>query len=230
MGWLDRPLDPTKTVVRTAHDHVGPAWRRVTRGEPRLAVSITIVVAIALQSALPARVANQPRWVLPGIAGVLLVGIIAANPSCINRRSPALRAATLLLIAVMSAANVASAARLIVDLVRAEGLRDPTQLLLTGSAIWLTNMIVFALWYREFDRGGPIARAVAPRPDPDSLFPQMTSPELAPEHWPPQLVDYMYLSFTNATTFSPTDVMAFSRWAKLTMLVQSASLSSPWPS
>ena len=222
MCWLERLLDPSKTVARTAHEHVGPAWRRVTRGEPRLPVSIAIVVAIGLQSALPTRVAIQPRWVLPGIAGVLLIGIIAANPSRINRRSPALRAATLLLIAVMSGANIASAARLIVDLVRAEGLRDPTQLLLTGAGIWLTNMIVFALWYWEFDRGGPVARAVAPRPYPDFLFPQMSSPELAPEHWEPQFVDYMYMSFTNATAFSPTDVMPMSRWAKLTMLVQSA--------
>jgi uncharacterized membrane protein len=222
MGWLERLLDPSKTVVRTAHQQAGPAWRRATQGEPRLPVSIAIVVAIALQSALPDRVANQPRWIPPAIAGVLLIGIIAANPSHINRRSPALRAATLLLIAVMSAANIASAARLIVDLVRAEGLRNPTQLLLTGAAIWLTNMIVFALWYWEFDRGGPVARAVAPRPYPDFLFPQMTSPELAPEHWEPQFVDYMYMSFTNATAFSPTDVMPLSRWAKLTMLLQSA--------
>ncbi len=222
MGWLDRLLDPSKTVVRTAEDHVSPAWRRVTRGEPRLPVSIAIVVAIVLQAALPTRVANQPRWVLPAVAGVLLIGIIAANPTRINRRSPALRAATLLLIAVMSAANVASAARLIVDLVRAEGLRDPTVLLLTGAAIWLTNVIIFSLWYWEFDRGGPVARACAPRPYPDFLFPQMTSPELAPEHWEPQFVDYMYMSFTNATAFSPTDVMPLSRWAKMTMLLQSA--------
>jgi uncharacterized membrane protein len=222
VGWLERLLDPSKTVVHSAQEHVGPAWRRVTRGEPRLPVSIAIVVAIALESALPGRVANSPRWSLPVIAGALLIGIIAANPSRINRRSPPLRAATLALIALMSAANVASAARLIVDLVRAEGLRDPTQLLLTGAAIWLTNMIVFALWYWEFDRGGPVARAVAPRPYPDFLFPQMTAPDLAPEHWEPQFVDYMYMSFTNATAFSPTDVMPLSRWAKMTMLVQSA--------
>ncbi len=222
MSWVERLLDPSKSVVRSAHDHVGPAWRRVTRGEPRLPVSIAVVVAITLEATLPARVANQPRWVLPGISAALLIGIIATNPRRINRRSPALRAASLLLIAVMSAANIASAARLIFDLVNGEGLRDPTQLLLTGASIWLTNVIVFALWYWEFDRGGPVARAVAPRPYPDFLFPQMTSPDLAPEHWEPQFVDYLYTSFTNATAFSPTDVMPLSRWAKMTMLVQSA--------
>jgi uncharacterized membrane protein len=221
-SWVQRLLDPSRTVVREARGHVVPAWRRATKGEPRLPVSVAILVAIGLQAALPNRVADQPRWLLPGLAALLLIGIVAANPTHVNRRSPALRATTLLLIVFMSAANIASAARLVVDLVRSQGLKDPTELLLTGLAIWLTNVIVFALWYWEFDRGGPVARALAPRPYPDFLFPQMTTPELAPEHWEPGFVDYLYMSFTNATAFSPTDVMPMSRWAKLTMLVQSA--------
>jgi uncharacterized membrane protein len=220
--WVHRLLDPSRTVVRTARGQLRPAWRRVTEGEPRLPVSLAILLAIGLQAALPDRVANQPRWLLPGLAALLLLGIVVANPTRINRRSPALRATTLLLVMFMSAGNIASAARLVVDLVRSQGLRDPTELLLTGLAIWLTNVIVFALWYWEFDRGGPVARAIAPRPYPDFLFPQMTTPELAPEHWEPGFVDYLYMSFTNAAAFSPTDVMPMSRWAKLTMLVQSA--------
>jgi len=127
----------------------------------------------------------------------------------------------LALIAVMSLSNAASAGRLIVDLVRAEGIRDPAQLLLTGAAIWLTNVIVFGLWYWEFDRGGPVERAAGVRPYPDFTFPQMTSPELAPPSWEPGFVDYLYMSFTNAMAFSPTDVMPMTRWAKLTMLAQS---------
>ena len=83
-------------------------------------------------------------------------------------------------------------------------------------------MIVFGLWYWEFDRGGPVARARADKPYPDFLFPQMSSPaELTPPDWEPEFVDYLYMSFTNATAFSPTDVMPLSRWAKLTMLAQS---------
>jgi uncharacterized membrane protein len=219
---VQRLLDPSRIVVRSARGQLGPAWRRATRGEPRLPVSLAILLAIGLQAALPDRVANQPRWLLPGLAALLLLGIVLANPTRINRRSPALRATTLLLVVFMSAANIASAARLVVDLVQSQGLRDPTELLLTGLAIWLTNVIVFALWYWEFDRGGPVARAIAPRPYPDFLFPQMTAPELAPEHWEPGFVDYLYMSFTNATAFSPTDVMPLSRWAKLIMLIQSA--------
>jgi hypothetical protein len=218
--WWARLLDPASHVVHTVHDEIEPAWRRVTRGEPRLPVSLAIMVAIALQVTLPARVANQPRWILPGIAVLLLIGIVATNPTRIDKRSPALRAATLALIAVISAANVGSAARLIVDLVNSQGIRDPAILLVTGAAIWLTNVIVFGLWYWEFDRGGPVARSLAARAYPDFLFPQMASPGIAPPHWEPGFMDYLYTSFTNATAFSPTDVMPMSRWAKLTMGVQ----------
>jgi uncharacterized membrane protein len=218
---LERFLDPRNTV-RALEGHLGPAWRRVTREEPRVPVTIAILVAIGLMLALPDRVANHPRWLFPGLAVLLLVGIFVAKSTRVDWRSRALRIASLLLIGVMSIANATSAARLILDLVRAEGIRDPGELLLTGAAIWLTNVIVFSLWYWEFDRGGPVERAVGSRPYPDFLFPQMTSPELAPPEWEPAFVDYLYLSFTNATAFSPTDVMPLSRWAKLTMLAQSA--------
>ena len=89
---------------------------------------------------------------------------------------------------------------------RGEGIRDPAELLLTGAAIWFTNVIVFGLWYWEFDREVRGASGGS-SPYPDFLFPQMTSPELAPPDWEPGFVDYLYVSFTNATAFSPTDVM-----------------------
>jgi uncharacterized membrane protein len=219
---LERLVDEGRDVLGGVEQRAAPAWRVVTQGEPRLPVSLAVVFAIALMIALPTRVANQTRWLFPAVAMVLLVGIIVANPKRIGRPSRALRAASLTLIAVLSIANAASAARLILDLVNARGIRDPETLLLTGAAIWLTNIVVFALWYWEFDRGGPAERAVASKPYPDFLFPQMSSPELAPHDWEPEFVDYFYTSFTNATAFSPTDVMPLSRWAKLTMLVQSA--------
>jgi len=125
------------------------------------------------------------------------------------------------LIAVMSLANAWSAARLVVGLVEGTVGKDPTTLLLTGAAIWLTNVIVFCLWYWELDRGGPVARVYATRTLPDFLFVQMQNPELAPDDWEPAFVDYLYLSFTNATAFSPTDVLPLSRWAKLMMMLQS---------
>jgi uncharacterized membrane protein len=95
-------------------------------------------------------------------------------------------------------------------------------LLLGGGEIWVINILAFALVYWELDRGGPAARAHAVSDLPDFLFQQMQSPGFAPHDWKPAFVDYVYLSFTNATAFSPTDVMPLSRWAKLTMLVQAA--------
>jgi uncharacterized membrane protein len=159
--------------------------------------------------------------VLPGLAALLLIGVFVARTARFERRTRVLRIASLSLIAVMSLSNATSGARLIVDLVRGQGIQDPTSLLLTGGAIWLTNVIVFGVWYWEFDRGGPIQRAAGTQPYPDFMFPQMTSPELAPADWEPGFVDYLYMSFTNAMAFSPTDVMPMTRWAKLTMLMQS---------
>jgi hypothetical protein len=95
-------------------------------------------------------------------------------------------------------------------------------LLITGGAIWLTNVIIFALWYWELDRGGPVARALAVKQYPDFQFPQMVSPDMAPPDWEPMFADYLYLGFTNAAAFSPTDVMPLSRWAKMAMTLQSA--------
>ena len=88
--------------------------------------------------------------------------------------------------------------------------------------MYVTNIIVFALWYWEWDRGGPVARAQGLRPYPDFLYPQMTQPDLAPSEWQPNFLDYLYVSFTNVTAFSPTDTMPMSRWAKMLMLLQSA--------
>jgi uncharacterized membrane protein len=156
------------------------------------------------------------------VAGFSLLVIVIANPNRIDRRAPALRAATLVLTAILAVANMTSAARLITDLIQARGERDPATLLWTGGSIWLVNVIVFALLYWEFDRGGPAARAMAAHDYPDFLFPQMTSPELSPPDWEAGFVDYLYVSFTNATAFSPTDVLPMSKWAKLSMLVQSA--------
>jgi uncharacterized membrane protein len=217
---LQRLADP-RTALHAAQGPVGAAWRSVTGEEPRVQVTIAVLAAIGLMLALPTRVANHPRWVLPGLAALLLIGVFVAKSARLERRSRLLRIASLSLIAVMSLSNAASAARLIIDLVRAKGIQDPTQLLLTGGAIWLTNVVVFGLWYWEFDRGGPVERAAGTQPYPDFVFPQMTNPELAPLEWEPGFLDYLYVSFTNAMAFSPTDAMPMTRWAKLTMLTQS---------
>jgi hypothetical protein len=209
-------------VLGQAEARVLPAWKRVTEGEARWPMSIGVVAALVLQVTLPEDVVVRPRWLLPSLGAALLVALVAANPRRINRRSAGLRAGSLALIAVISVANAWSAGRLIAHLLHSTGTSDPTRLLSTAAAIWLTNVIAFGLWYWELDRGGPVARAHCLRTHPDFLFAQMDSPELAPPDWEPGFVDYLYLSFTNAAAFSPTDVLPLSRWAKLTMMLQSA--------
>jgi len=223
---LQRLEDLLGAEERFAQDvgkRISPAWRSITQGEPRWPVSLAIVATIGLQLSVPDRLTISPRWIIPAVEAVLLVGILAANPRRLDRRSPRLRAATMTLIGLTSAANGYSAARLVIGLVRGtENKTTAAPLLLIGGAIWLTNVIVFSLWYWELDRGGPAARALQPHPYPDFFFPQMDLPELAPPDWTAGYTDYLYVSFTNATAFSPTDVLPLTPWAKLMMMGQSA--------
>jgi hypothetical protein len=205
-------------------DFCPPAWRRRTRGEKRWPVTITVIVAIVLQLRLPDQLSLRPvpSYLLPILEAALGVGLIIANPVRFERQSVALRWASLVLILLITTANAASAVRLIQEILTRHAGSDPGPLLASGASIWITNVIAFGLWYWEFDRGGPVHRAHATIQYPDFLFPQMTVTELTPPDWEPRFIDYLYLSFTNATAFSPTDVMPMARWAKLTMAVQSA--------
>ena len=204
-----------------ANDRI-PAWQRPTEGESRLPIGVAIAVAIALQLVLPSRLVIGPAWLLPTLEGLLFIGLTTANPRRINRTSNALRVASVALIALISLANAFATAELIDGLVNGKEGDSASLLISRGASVYITNIIVFALWYWEWDRGGPVARAQALRPYPDFLFPQMTKPDLTPPDWQPNFIDYLYVSFTNATAFSPTDTMPLSRWAKMLMLVQSA--------
>ena len=95
------------------------------------------------------------------------------------------------------------------------------QLLASGAAVWLTNVIVFGLWFWTLDGGGPVRRALAGRRTPDFQFPQDENPSLAREGWYPRLEDYVYLALTNAIAFSPTDAMPLTRSAKTLMALES---------
>jgi hypothetical protein len=202
-----------------------PAWRRPTRGEHRWPVTASVVVAITLQLLLADSLSKPlPHYLLPVLEGALGVGLSIANPVRIERRGPVIRAASIALILLITAANAGSAVLLIRAIVKAlPSTANAGALLASGASIWATNVIAFGLWYWEFDRGGPVERTVGNtmRP-PDFLFPQMGAPpELVPPNWEPHFIDYLYLSFTNATAFSPTDVMPLARWSKCTMAVQS---------
>ena len=224
------------TVARHMRDAVGtgrrglgnaaevctPAWMRPTDGENRWPVAVAVLVAIGLQLTVPARLAIPPRELLPVLEAVLLVMLTVANPWRINQERRWLRVASLILVALASLANAYSALQLVLRLIAGTESESAGPLLLTGGAVWATNVIIFALWYWEFDRGGPAARAHAHQVYPDFQFAQMATPDSAHPDWEPTFVDYLYLSFTNATAFSPTDTLPLTRWAKLLMLSQSA--------
>jgi hypothetical protein len=220
LGALHRPGEPYRPV---GGPHLVPAWRRPTQGESRWPVALAVAAAAALQIPLPGRVVLlHPVWLLPLLEGLLLMVLVIANPHRINTESRLLRMLGLTVAALLSLANAWSVVKLVIGLVQGTAGTVPGPLLVTGGIIWLTNVIVFGLWYWEFDRGGPAARANADRLYPDFQFIQMVSPQLAPPDWEPAFGDYLYLSFTNAAAFSPTDVMPMSRWAKMGMTLQAA--------
>jgi hypothetical protein len=240
----DGPRDPDQALIldgiRALHDQmdelerriaprqragpsVVPAWKRPTQGEARWQAAVAVAVAAALQYPLPGKlVLVHPDWLLPTLQILLLIVLVAANPRRINTQSRAIRLLGLTLAALLSLANAYSLVRLAVDLVQGTEGNSAGPLLITGGIIWLINVIVFGLWYWEFDRGGPVARAQGLRMYPDFQFVQMASPELAPPGWEPTFADYLYLAFTNASAFSPTDTMPLSRWAKMAMTAQAA--------
>lgn len=229
----DEPIDELTLHQRLAHisahierlaaAHVHePAWLRRTTEEPRLPVVIAVLAAIGLQYAVPHNLAFRPWWLLPMIEALLLVLLLFFRQTSISRESRILRVLGLGLVVAASVATAWSVGRLVHELIGGHGGDVAGPLLRNGGGIWLTNVIVFALWYWEMDRGGPAARASGTADYSDFLFAQMTVPELAVKDWEPAFVDYLYLSFTNATAFSPTDTLPLSRWAKVTMMFQSA--------
>jgi uncharacterized membrane protein len=197
------------------------AWGVASHGEPRWPVLVAIVAAVALQLILPDSLIRGlgNRALVPGLEGALIVVILIVNPGHISTEESRLRIVGVSLIALTSVANVISLVELLHALLygsRAGG----RPLVYASVPIWLTNVIVFGLWYWELDRGGPAARQSPGHRRPDFLFPQMSTPGSSPG-WVPTFLDYFYTSFTNATAFSPTDTMPLTAWAKMLMMMQS---------
>jgi hypothetical protein len=216
---LGRALGREAALVRSlveAGEHEG---RRLARRDPFWQAQLSALSAIGLYLALPEKLTVGPTWLLPTLEGLLVVGLIVAMPNPAMQYSPWRRHFTLSLISLVSAANLVSLLLLVHFLLKG-GKAGGHALILSGVVLWVTNVLVFALWYWELDRGGPIARVLDPSPRSDFLFPQMTEPGWAPDGWTPGFIDYFYVSFTNATAFSPTDTMPLTQLAKLLMTVQ----------
>lgn len=179
-----------------------------------------MLAVITLQYILPAELALSFQHEICYLEALLAIILLAMSPARINRHHNPTRVLSLILTSLMTLSNTSSAFLLIGHLVSGNT-SDANRLLLSGGTIWLTNIIIFSLWFWDLDRGGPGARAEAINKHPDFIFPQMSDPDYAPDHWHPNFFDYLYTSFTNASAFSPTDVLPLTRWAKMLMLVQS---------
>jgi hypothetical protein len=208
------------------HREIG---RTIARHDPLWAPQLVVAATLVLDFSLPRRVTVGPSWLLPAFEGLLLMGLVAISPHPRIRNSPLRRQIAMGLIGLVSLANIVSLILLCHELLRgvASGGRIPTNeghpLILGGIVLWATNVLLFSLWYWELDRGGPIAREQGTEAMPDFLFPQMIDPQFARPGWMPTLIDYLYVSFTNATAFSPTDTMPLTPWAKVLMAVQSGT-------
>jgi uncharacterized membrane protein len=187
-------------------------------------MATAVVAATVLYVGTPHR-GRVPGWWIGPVLQLGLLGIlIAQDRGRIDRRSASLHRMMVALLVVMTTGTVLAVVVLAHDILVALKGVTATVLLGRGAAIWVENVIVFSLWYWQFDRGGPAERAADAPVQPSFSFPENATPELAPAGWRPTYPDYLYLSFTNATAFSPTDTLPVRRWAKLTMMVQ-ASLS-----
>lgn len=189
------------------------------RHDPFWAPQLVVAAAIALDLSLPEKLTLGPNWLLPSFEGLLLAGLLVASPNPKMRHSPVRRNFAMLLIGLVSLVNSISLVLLCHYLLRG-GRAGGHALILAGMVLWVTNVLLFGLWYWELDGGGPLDR-VREASLPDFLFPQMTDPRWAPDGWRPTLVDYMYVSFTNASAFSPTDTMPLTHTAKWLMTSQS---------
>lgn len=198
--------------------------------ESRWEAAPAVILVIALQVML-ALVSKEEHWKLAGLSW--WVWLVSVGPEValllvlgVDRSRRLLeqmgwrRSVGLALLGIVNLTNALLVVALIVSLVHGDE-KSGGQLLLKGVTVWATNVIAFGLLYWAFDRGGPIRRVEPDPPPPDFQFPQMENPQLAAPGWYPELVDYIYVSFTNCIAFSPTDAMPLSRWAKLLMLSES---------
>lgn len=198
----------------------GRAYPPPAESEPFWPAQLTILAAIGLQLLLPDRLTVGPYWLVPSFESVLLIGMFVITPNEVEDEHPRRRRASLSLTAFVTGANIFSLAALTHFLLHHE-VANGRHLIVSGVLIWLTNFLIFGLWYWELDRGGPGRRAAGHDHPPDFLFPQMTDDRIQPAGWRPIFLDYLYVALTNNTAFSPTDAMPLTRRAKAIMGLQS---------
>ncbi|MCU7728328.1 hypothetical protein ODJ79_31845 [Actinoplanes sp. KI2] len=207
---------------------------KARRGEARLPSALVVVAAIALYALLPEQLILGPRLAIPALEAVLLGALIAVNPRRMTRDNRWERVAALSLAGLIAVTNAAALVLLLRQLV-STGNDRAVELLIAAGQVWLTNVIVYGLAFWELDRGGPVVRTHLPRhqlPRADFRFPQDEDHDTIDEvqagsskisDWVPAIVDYLYVSLSNSSAFSPTDTMPLSTRAKILMGIESTS-------
>jgi hypothetical protein len=193
------------------------------------APAVATIIGLQVLLAVVSRAEHWTLWSLPWWVWLISVGpeLALLIPLAWDRPRHRLeqlglrRTVALALLGVVTVTNLFLLLALIGSLVKGKE-TSGAQLLFKAVTVWGTNVIAFGLLYWAFDRGGPVRRLQPDPPLPDFQFPQMENPQFAGPGWYPQLVDYIYVSFTNSIAFSPTDAMPLTRWAKLLMLLESA--------
>lgn len=216
---VDDFMKRAERLASGAELHI-PSWLRPGDPESRLPVLGALITAIGLQLLISRNYTLVPRWPLILLEVLLLVVLVMLNPVRLTRSTTLGKYASWVLLGAITVDNTLSAIVLDARIISGEVSNDPALLLGSGAAIFVTNVIVFGIWYWELDRGGPFARRTGERPYPDFMFPQMDNPKVAKPDWRPTFLDYLYVSITNVMAFSPTDTMPLSRWAKMMMSVQ----------
>jgi uncharacterized membrane protein len=187
-------------------------------------MAAAVLTVGVLRMALPPelRLKDAP-WAVLAVLTVLVIALMIGDPGRIDRPSRSLRMVTEALIAVITIANGASSISLVLGIFYGkEFTQNPHLLLTSGAIIWITNVVAFGLWYWDLDRGGAAARSVGSEVAPAFVFPEMSNPGYVGPDWTPSFVDYLHLSFSTATAFSPTDVSAIKPWAKVLMMIEEA--------
>lgn len=193
--------------------------RAAARPEPRWPASLALLVCAGLYVVLPSRLAVGPKWLVPVLVVLPLIPLSARR----HRQpddAPWVRTLCLTLIALVTVANVVSVGLLVHHLLDAH-VAAGRELVYSAVSVWLTNVIVFGLWFWEIDRGGPHRRAGYTTALPDIQFPQMENPTLAAKDWYPGFTDYLYTSFANGTSFAPADAMPLTLRAKALFTAES---------
>ena len=185
--------------------------------EPRWPAVVAMLAAGCVYWSLPEPLSVGPGWLLLVVILVLTIPLLISNH---RGQFNIARILTFTMNGAITMAMIGSLAFLIHGIPQH---RDPPQTLLrAATALWFTNVLVFALWYWKLDGGGPLMReGRRGRLESSFLFPQMLGEDGGDPSWSPHFMDYLFLAFNTSTAFSPTDTAVLSRWAKAMMMLQS---------